>query len=316
MILALAGGVGGARMSAGLAQVLAPDELAIAVNTGDDFEHLGLSICPDLDSVMYTLAGRHNHELGWGQQGETWRCMQALEAIGGETWFRLGDLDLATHLHRSSRLRQGAALSEVTGALCTSFGVKHRIVPMSEQPVRTRVLTDEGELAFQEYFVRRRQAPRFKGTRFDGADKARPSEGFVAALQDERLQAIVICPSNPFLSIAPLLSLPGIESALRARHVPSVAISPIVGGAAVKGPLAKMMQELGEEVSPVGIARRYAGLIDGLVIDDADSAFVPEIESLGLAVKVAPTMMTTPDRQRELALRVISFARTIHAAAS
>lgn len=289
MLLTLAGGVGGARMAAGLAQVVEPHSLTIAVNTGDDFEHLGLSICPDLDSVMYTLAGRHNHVLGWGQQGETWRCMEALETLGGQTWFRLGDLDLATHLHRTARLREGASLSKVTEELCSSFGVAHRVVPMSDQPVRTRILTDEGELAFQAYFVRRRCEPRFLGLRFEGADQATPSPGFVAALQNPALRAIVVCPSNPLLSIAPLLAVPGIENAVRRRRVPSVAISPIVGGAAVKGPLAKMMQELGEEVSPLGIARRYTGLIDGLVIDEADAALAPGIAALGLAVEVAPS---------------------------
>lgn len=311
MILALAGGVGGARMAAGLAQVLVPDALTIAVNTGDDFEHLGLSICPDLDSVMYTLAGRHNHELGWGQQGETWRCMQALEALGGETWFRLGDLDLATHLHRSARLRQGASLSQVTAELCASFAVQQRVVPMSNQAVRTRVVTDEGELAFQDYFVRRRCAPRFTGARFIGAELATPSEDFLSALKSTALRAIVICPSNPFLSIAPLLALPGIETALRGRNVPSVAVSPIVGGAAIKGPLAKMLQELGEEVSPVGIARRYAGLIDGLVIDDVDAALKPAIEALGVGVQVAPSMMTSPERQRLLASATLELAHRL-----
>lgn len=298
-------------MAAGLAQVLPPEGLTVAVNTGDDFEHLGLSICPDLDSVMYTLAGRHNHELGWGQQGETWRCMQALEALGGESWFRLGDLDLATHLHRSARLRQGALLSQVTAELCASFGVLHRVVPMSDRPVRTRIVTDEGELPFQDYFVRRRCAPRFIRARFEGADQSAPSPGFLAALQDPALRAIVVCPSNPLLSIAPLLCLPGIDAAVRARRVPAVAVSPIVGGAAVKGPLAKMLQELGEEVSPLGIARRYAGLIDGLVIDDADAALAPAIEALGLAVQVAPSMMTTPQRQRALAEAVLGLARRL-----
>lgn len=311
MILSLAGGVGGARMAAGLAQVLPPEALTVAVNTGDDFEHLGLSICPDLDSVMYTLAGRHNHELGWGQQGETWRCMQALEALGGESWFRLGDLDLATHLHRSARLRQSASLSQITADLCASFGVAHRVVPMSDQPVRTRIVTDEGELAFQDYFVRRRCAPRFIGARFDGADQAAPSAGFLTALHDPGLRAIVICPSNPLLSIAPLLSVPGIDVAVRGRRVPAVAVSPIVGGAAVKGPLAKMLQELGEEVSPLGIARHYMGLIDGLVIDVADAALAPAIEALGLAVQVAPSMMTTPERQRALAQAVLSLAQRL-----
>jgi LPPG:FO 2-phospho-L-lactate transferase len=311
MILTLAGGVGGARMCAGLAQVLPAEGLTIAVNTGDDFEHLGLSICPDLDSVMYTLAGRHNHELGWGQQGETWRCMQALEALGGETWFRLGDLDLATHLHRSARLRAGASLTQVAAELCSSFGVANRVVPMSDQPVRTRIVTDVGELAFQEYFVRQRCKPRFLGVSFEGVEQASPSAGLAGALQDQALRAIVICPSNPYLSIAPLLAIPGVEPSLRRRRVPSVAVSPIVGGAAVKGPLAKMMQELGEEVSPVGIARRYAGLIDGLVIDEADAPLVSTIEALGIAVKVAPSMMTTPERQRALAVETLELAERI-----
>ncbi len=307
MILALAGGVGGARLAAGLAQVLPPQGLTVAVNTGDDFEHLGLHICPDLDTVMYTLAGRHDPAQGWGLAGETWHMLQALQALGGEAWFRLGDRDLATHLQRSQRLREGASLSQATAELCQAFGVQHAVVPMSDQPVRTRVQTDEGELAFQDYFVRRRCAPRFVGLRFEGAEQAQPSPGLLQALQAPGLQAIVVCPSNPLLSIQPMLAVPGIAQALRQRRVPLVAVSPIVGGAAVKGPLAKMMMEAGQAPSALAVAQHYAGLVDGLVIDEADAALRPAIQHLGLQVCVTQTLMVDADRQRALAQAVLDM---------
>lgn len=311
MILALAGGVGGARMAAGLAQVLAPKALTVAVNTGDDFEHLGLAISPDLDSVMYTLAGHHNPEQGWGLAGESWCCMQALATVGGETWFRLGDLDLATHLQRTARLSQGASLSEVTAELCAALGVRHHVVPMSDQPLRTRVKTDEGELAFQDYFVRRRCVPRFRGLCFEGAGIAGPSPALNMALQEPALEAIVICPSNPLLSIRPMLALTGFEAALRTRKVPTVAVSPIIGAAAMKGPLAKIMGELGLAVSSLEVARLYAGLIDGFVIDEGDADQAPAIEAMGIAVRLEPTLIPDASKQRVLADAVLAFARVL-----
>jgi LPPG:FO 2-phospho-L-lactate transferase len=307
VIAALAGGVGGARLCAGLAAVLAPHELTVAVNTGDDFEHLGLSISPDLDSVMYTLAGRHDAGRGWGLAGESWRCMEALKALGGDDWFHLGDQDLATHLHRTQRLREGHRLSEVTRELCQALGVRHTVLPMTNGRMRTRILSDAGDLAFQDYFVRHRCEPRFLGTRFEG--EAQPTAELMAALGGPSTQAIVICSSNPFLSIRPLLALPGTRQALASRRVAAIAVSPVVGGAAVKGPLAKMMRELGLPVSPVEIARQYQGLIDGLVIDVADAAQAPAIEALGIAVSVQHTLMSDLPRQQALAEGALGFAR-------
>ena len=279
MILALAGGVGGARLANGLAQRLAPRELVVAVNTGDDFEHFGLLVSPDLDTVMYTLAGRSDAERGWGLAGETWRFMDALEALGGDAWFRLGDGDLATHVVRTARRRAGETLSAVTTDLCRRLGVRHEVVPMSDDPVRTIVHTAEGPLAFQDYFVRQRCEPAVAGLVFRGAAEARPSPGLDAALARADLGAIVICPSNPWLSILPILEIPGVRERLRERRVPLVAVSPIVGGQAVKGPAAKIMRELGVEASAIGIAEFYGDLLDGLVIDGIDR----ELKEIGRA---------------------------------
>ena len=307
-ILALAGGVGGARMARGLAGVLDPGSLTIVVNTGDDFEHLGLPVSPDLDTVMYTLAGRANPETGWGVAGETWSFMAALGDLGGETWFRLGDRDLATHVLRRRMLESGKTLSEATGALCEAFGIEHCIVPMSDAPVRTIVETDEGALPFQDYFVRRRCEPRVRAFRFAGIDTALPSPGFAAALADPILEAVVICPSNPYVSVAPILGIPAVTAFMAAREVPVVAVSPIVGGAAVKGPAAKMMAELGAETSALGIARHYGARIDGIVIDRVDAALADGIASLGLAVHVAQTVMRTQEDSRALARETLAFA--------
>jgi LPPG:FO 2-phospho-L-lactate transferase len=313
MILALAGGVGGARLANGLAQVLPAQDLMVAVNTGDDFVHLGLHVAPDLDTVMYTLAGRNNPELGWGLAGESWNCMRALKAMGGPAWFQLGDRDLATHLFRTALLAEGRSLSEVTQRLCEAAGIAHRVVPMSDQPVRTRVDTDEGVLAFQDYFVRRHCEPRVQALRFDGAPQARPSAALAAALHGNALSAMVFCPSNPYLSIRPLLSIPGVDSSLRERRAPAVAVSPIIGGAAVKGPLAKIMGEMGVAASSLEIARFYAGLADGLVIDHADAALKPEIEALGLRVHVTATLMRDAAGQKALAQETLGFAKSLAA---
>lgn len=312
MILALAGGVGGARMAAGLAQVLPPQALTVVVNTGDDFEHLGLSISPDLDSVMYTLAGRNNAAQGWGLEGETGHCMKALEALGGDTWFFLGDMDIATHLRRTGRLREGATLSRVTGELCAAFGVRHTVVPMTDDRVRTRVLTPEGELDFQEWFVRRRCEPRLIEVRFEGAATAKPADAFVEALADPGLEAVVICPSNPFVSIRPILALAGVEQALRLRRVPVIAVSPIIGNASVKGPLGKILGELGWEVSSGAIASHYGSLIDGIVIDERDARLAAGIEAKGRTrARAVPTLMKDAAAQRQLAEAVLAFARDL-----
>ena len=311
MILALAGGVGGAKLANGLAQCLAPEELVIAVNTGDDFEHLGLHVSPDLDSVMYRLAGLNDTERGWGLAGESWRFMEALGRLGGETWFNLGDKDLATHVERTRCLRAGQSLSEVTTTMCRSLGIRHRVVPMSDDPVRTVVRTHDGPIPFQDYFVRLRCEPAVRGFAFDGAETAQPSAAFAAALMDPALAAIVLCPSNPYVSVAPILALPAVRAAIMARTVPLVAVSPIVGGDAVKGPAAKMMRELGFEPSAMVIADHYGSLLDGIVIDTADSALAPGIESAGTATLTTGTLMRDADDERRLAAETLAFARSL-----
>ena len=299
MILALAGGVGGAKLADGLARVLEARELTVAVNTGDDFEHLGLHISPDLDTVMYTLAAVANPDTGWGQAGESWHFMDALARLGGQTWFRLGDRDLATHIERSRRLAQRESLSAVTRALCERLGVRHAIVPMSDDPVRTVVHTDDGVLEFQDYFVRRRCEPRVRKVEYRGAERARPAERLAQALAQPELRGIVFCPSNPYLSIAPVLAVPGVREAIERRRVPAVAVSPIIGGQAVKGPAAKLMAELGVEASSVEIARYYKGLVDALVLDRADADLVGAVEALGLRARVTDTLMRSDaDRER------------------
>ncbi len=302
-ILALAGGVGGAKLALGLAETLPPAELTVAVNTADDFEHLGLSICPDLDTVMYTLAGVANPETGWGRRDETWTVMDALGQIGGETWFRLGDKDLATHIERTRRLRAGESLTSVIRDLATRLGVKPTMVPMSDDPVRTMVTTDQGELAFQDWFVRLRCEPAVKSVRFAGADKAKAHP----ALLDTALRGIVVCPSNPFVSVAPILAVPGVRAALAKAKAPKVAVTPIVGGQAIKGPAAKMLAELGHDVSALGVARYYREWADGFVLDAQDASLAPEIEALGLKVKVSDTMMRNDADKRRVARDVLDF---------
>lgn len=311
MILALAGGVGGSKLVNGLARCLAPSDLVVVVNTGDDFHHLGLSISPDLDTVMYTLAGRNNAETGWGIAGDTWRFMDALAQLGGETWFRLGDSDLATHVERTRRLEEGATLSQVSAALCAAFGVAQRVVPMSDQRVPTMVRTEMGLLPFQHYLVRLQSAPVVNGFEYAGARNALPSSTFLDALEDERLRAIIISPSNPFLSIGPILAIPGIREAIMGARVPVVAVSPIIGGEAVKGPAAKIMRELGYAASAATIARLYTGLIDGIVIDERDRAIRGAIEATGLQVCVSDTLMVSAEKQAMLAQAVLRFSAGI-----
>ncbi len=309
-VLALAGGVGGAKLAAGLADILPPGELTVVVNTGDDFEHLGFSISPDIDTVTYTLAGLNNMEQGWGLAGETWSCMTALERLGGETWFRLGDQDIATHIERTRRLKT-ETLSRVTADFAARLGIRQKIVPMTDYAVRTMVETDVGLLAFQEYFVRDKCAPRVLRLAFSNLDVASPSPGFAEALADPALEAIVICPSNPFLSILPILALSGIRSALEARTAPLVAVSPIVGGKAIKGPAAKNMEELGLTVSCAGVAEFYGKLLDGLVIDQVDADTIREIS--GPAVFATDTIMRSPADRGRLAAETLDFAKKLKA---
>ena len=252
-VLALSGGVGGAKLALGLYRILPPDTLTVVANTGDDFEHLGLSISPDLDTLLYTLSGEANPELGWGRRGETWTFMAALEKLGGETWFRLGDGDLATHVERSYRLAAGDSLSAVIDFFRRRLDIAARLLPVSDDRVRTLLDTDRGRLDFQDYFVRLRCEPVVRRLEFAGSETARPNPDFIAALADPRLRAVIVCPSNPFISIDPILAVPGVREALRACRAPVVAVSPIIGGKAVKGPTAKMMEELGLPVDAAAV---------------------------------------------------------------
>ena len=308
MIIALSGGVGGAKLALGLSRIMPHENLLVVVNTGDDFEHLGLSISPDIDTVAYTLAGLANREVGWGRHDETWSFMQTMEVLGGETWFRLGDRDVALHVERTRRLRAGESLSTVTADLCRRMGVGPRVVPMSDDPVRTRLLTELGWLDFQDYFVRRRCEPVVSELQFQGAGAAKPHPEFLAALADPALEAVVICPSNPFISVEPILAIPGVREALMACHAPIIAVSPIIAGRAVKGPTAKMMTELGLDPSAGTVAQRYAALLDGYVIDHADMS---EVVSIDARVTLAQTLMTTIEDREALARIVVEAAATL-----
>jgi LPPG:FO 2-phospho-L-lactate transferase len=307
-VVALCGGVGGAKLAHGLALALPPGSLTIVVNTADDFQHLGLSISPDLDSVMYALAGLSDPVRGWGRRDETWTFMHALSAVGGEVWFKLGDGDLATHVERSWRLARGASLSEVTAHLCRALGIVCRVLPMSDDAVCTRVRTDEGWLDFQEYFVHRQCQPAVREFMFAGAETARAQPDAIAALQGANLRAIIICPSNPFVSIEPILAVRGFLAALGRAEAPVIAVTPIVGGKAIKGPAAKMMAELGLDVSAVAIARRYAGVIDGFVVDQTDP--VPD-PLPGVTFFPAATLMHSIDDRLRLAEITLQAADTI-----
>jgi len=303
-VVALAGGVGGAKLAHGLAQILPPEDLTVVVNTGDDFEHLGLHISPDLDTVMYTLAGLANPETGWGLRDESWNFLDALGRLGGETWFRLGDRDLATHVERSHRLWAGESLTEVTAALCAALGVRVHVLPMTDDIFRTMVQTEGGELEFQEYFVHRRCEPRVTGFRFDGSDSAFATDQVLAAL--DAADVIIFCPSNPFVSLDPILSLPGVRE--RVGRKGAVAVSPIVGGQAIKGPAAKMFAELGMEVTAASVAAHYAGLLRGFVLDEVDAELKPSIESDTLQALVTNTVMRSDADRARLAREVLDFA--------
>ena len=318
LVLALSGGVGGAKLALGLSRIVPSDRLVIVANTGDDFEHLGLYVAPDLDTVMYNLAGLSNPMTGWGREGETWSFLGALEELGGETWFRLGDRDLAVHVERARRLRAGETLSEVTATLCARLGILPRVAPMSDHPVRTMIATARGELAFQHYFVRDRCEPEVAGFRFAGIDQARPSPTFAAALADPALDAIVVCPSNPFVSVDPILAVPGVEAALRKTTAPTIAVSPIIAGSALKGPAAKMMRELHVPATAVEVARHYTnrGLLDGFVLDQQDEALRGEVEGLGIAVAVTDTVMVSLEDRERVARVVLELAKAVTGAAA
>ncbi|MDW8317811.1 MAG: 2-phospho-L-lactate transferase [Anaerolineae bacterium] len=307
MVVALAGGVGGAKLAYGLYRRLG-GRLAVVVNTGDDFEHWGLTVCPDLDTVMYNLAGLNHPEQGWGLADETFRALAMMARYGGETWFRLGDGDLATNLLRTRWLREGRSLTEVTERLRTALGIAAAILPMSDRPVRTVVHTDEGTLPFQHYFVRRRCEPRVLSLRYEGLEAARPTPQVLAAL--DAADAVVLCPSNPYLSLDPILLLPGLGERLRAFAGPVVAVSPIVGGQALKGPAAKIMAELGVDVSATSVAAHLAQRLrlDGFVLDTADADLADAVAALGVKPLVTDTIMRSAADKERLAEAVLAFA--------
>lgn len=304
-VVALSGGVGGAKLALGLSRVLPQDALTVVANTGDDFEHLGLHIAPDLDTLTYALAGVDNPQTGWGRSNETWSFMAALAELGGETWFKLGDRDLAVHVERTRRLRDGEPLSAITADFVRRLGIGTRIIPMTDDRVRTRVHTNEGVLDFQDYFVRRQCAPAVTGFTFDGAARAEPHPALLAGLNHPRLRAVVICPSNPFISIDPILALTGVRAALVGAAAPVIVVSPIVGGQAVKGPTAKMMRELDLSVDVAGVADHYRDIINGYVIDHRDQA---DAATLDLPVLVTGTLMQTLADREALARSVLDFA--------
>ena len=306
-VLALAGGVGGAKLAWGLAQVLAPERLVVGVNTGDDDDFHGLHVSPDLDTITYTLAGLDNPETGWGLAGDTFNALEMLKKYQVDTWFNLGDRDLATHIRRTQLLKGGATLSQVTQELCQSLGIGHRVVPMSDQPVRTVISTPEGDLPMQNYFVQRRSEPRVLGIAYKGSGEASAAPALADALVDCEL--VVFCPSNPFLSVGPILAVRGIREGLRdlARPRLRVAVSPIVGGDSVKGPAGKIMAELGKEVSCVGVAREYRDVCDVLLIDAQDAGLAAEIQSLGVEPVVAPIIMDTEADKITLAKLILDL---------
>lgn len=306
-ILALSGGVGGAKLAAGLAAVLPPERLTIAVNTGDDFEHLGLTICPDIDSVVYALAGLNDTQRGWGIADETWQTMEMLGRIGEATWFNLGDRDMAMHLARSWRLRGGESLSQVTARLTKALGIAHRVAPMSDTPMRTQVETEDGWLDFQRYFVAEQCRPTVRTIRFEGAG-APPSPALAEALARPDLAAVVICPSNPFLSVDPILAVAGVREAIARLSVPRLAVSPLVGGRAVKGPLSKMLADLEYDSDNRAIAEYYGGLVDHFVIDRRDAAEAEGLRALGLSVTVTQTLMREAADRESLARAVMAAA--------
>lgn len=316
--IALSGGVGGAKLALGLSLELAADRLAVIVNTGDDFDHLGLRVCPDLDTLMYTLSGKSNQELGWGQAGETWSFLSALADLGGEDWFKLGDRDLATHVFRTQLLDGGATLTEVTQALLTALTVETTVLPMTDDRVATQIHCQSGEtLAFQHYFVRDQCAPPISGVSFAGIDGARRSSRFSALLEGSEASSVIICPSNPFVSVAPILDLQDTWRRLCEQSGPVVAVCPIVAGMALKGPAAKMMRELDMPSTALAVAefyqRVYPGLLNGFVIDHADRASADAVRQLGLEVLVTATVMKDVHDKQSLARDVLGFVADLTA---
>ena len=302
----LSGGVGGAKLVLGMSEILDPKEFIVVANTGDDFVHLGLHISPDIDTLVYTLAGMVDEKRGWGLKDESWNFLSAVRDLGGETWFNLGDKDLAMHVERTKELKAGVSLSQVTKKLSAALGVKIDIVPMADSSVATTILTDDGPLAFQHYFVRDKCNPKVKGFKFEGLDKARPADG-INRFNAEKQRALLIAPSNPFVSIDPILGIPKLRETFIGSCQVKLAVSPIVGGIAIKGPAAKMMSELGIPSTATEVARHYLGLIDGIVIDEVDRDQASQIESLGIKPFVTKTIMSTLDDKIGLATDCIEY---------
>ncbi len=307
----LSGGVGGAKLVLGLRDILGADALQVVVNTGDDFEHIGLPVCPDIDTLIYTLADQANPETGWGRRDESWHFMDALAALGGDTWFRLGDRDLGTHVRRRELLQNGVTLSAATLQIARVMGVSTPIYPMSDAPVQTLIATATGEISFQDYFVRLHAQPAITGIRYRSESSAAPGPGALQALAADDLTGIIIAPSNPWLSIAPILSVAELKSSILCNKAPVIAVSPIVDGQAIKGPTAKLMDELGIGASVVGIAEYYRNLIDGLVIDQKDKQHRAIIEGMGIQVAVTNTIMNDLQDKTRLAQFVCDFAMTL-----
>ena len=305
-VVALCGGVGGAKLAYGLSRVLPPQELCIVVNTGDDFEHFGLHISPDIDTVTYTLADIAHEGQGWGRADEQWTVMQELEHLGGESWFKLGDRDIALHLLRTQMLCAGKTLTEATAHLTASFGLHHAVLPMSNEPVQTFVETDEGDLAFQDYFVRRRCEPKVRALRYAGAEQAQIPLEVARALDDKNLRGVIVCPSNPYLSIAPILAVVGLRERLRDVSAPVVAVSPIIGGRALKGPAAKMMRELGADGGALSIARMYGDFIDALMVDTQDTALEGARSANDPYLLIGDIVMASREARVDLARRCIA----------
>ncbi len=301
----LAGGTGGAKLAHGFQMALPPGDLSVIVNVGDDTERFGLLVCPDIDTILYTLSGLADREQGWGVEGDTATALGMLERYGEEAWFRIGDADLATHVRRAHLVRDGSSLTDATAAMATALGVASHVVPATDQPVRTHLETDAGELDFQSYFVQRAQRDEVRAVRFDGADAARPSPAALVALATAEL--VVIGPSNPIVSIGPILAVPGMREALLASPAPRIGVSGIVAGRALRGPADRMLTSLGHESSALGVARLYAGLIQRFVIDEADAVLAPAIEALGMAVSVLPTVMRDDDDRAGLARALVAL---------
>lgn len=309
--LAISGGIGGAKLALGLSHALDPAQLTVIANTGDDFIHHGLNISPDIDTLLYTLADLNNTELGWGRRDETWGFAEACEQLGMDTWFRLGDKDLAIHLYRTERIRQGASLSEVINELRVKFKIRAEIVPMSDTPVATIVESDIGTLSFQEYFVKNRCKPKVSKIHFAGINEAVPAPAFLQTLDDERLQGIIICPSNPFLSIDPILCLPGIKEKIKKSAKPVLVVSPVVDGQSLKGPTSKLMHELNLSCNVLSIAEIYHDIATAIIIDTSDKLAIDKIESLGLSVLSTNIIMNELEEKIELGRQLIELCTSL-----